>query len=399
MLKAIRERESYQWIIVAGLFVTLVLTWGVIFNSMSIFVTPIEEALETTRSVMLIAMLIRGIGSVAASLAAGFLIQRFGALMVMRLSVLVLLLSFSAMALMTSVPQYLILSFLQVTATILTGFIPVSVVINDWFPGRNAGVMGAAYMGSGIGGMLFNYLGGTWISRYGWQATVLLLALVMAAILLPVVFLVLRMNGPGRVRLKETGHQAGMTLAEALHTRQMWMVMLSLTIMALTLGGMVNNLTPAFQDLGYSLSEGALITSLVMISMSLGKILIGRLFARAGLKKGSVTANLFMMLPLFGLIMGRHKLGVAAVILGFSLGGGFASMSVPLFTDGLFGRRDYSTISGYLQAAFNIGNVIGPLIMSPLYRSTGSYDSAWLLFAALMALNFVIYFKYLPSSA
>lgn len=397
MLKESREQEGYKWIIVGGLFVTLVLSWGIIFNSMSIFVTPIQEDLQTTRSVMIIVMLVRGAGSVAASLVAGFLIDRFGALRVMRISVTVLILSFAAMAFMNSVAQYLVLAFIQVSATILSGFIPVSVIINGWFPGRNAGVMGAAYMGSGIGGMLFNYLGGVWIFRYGWQSTVLIMAGLMAVILLPTVFLVLRMKGRGRAMLQQTGREEGMTLEEALKTRQMWMIMLSLTIMAITLGGMVNNLTPAFQDLGYSLTDAALITSLVMISMSLGKILIGKVFARAGLKAGSITANLFMMLPLFGLIMGRHSLGVLAVILGFSLGGGFASMSVPLLTDGLFGRKDYSRISGYKQAAFNIGNIIAPLIMSPLYSVTGSYDSAWMLFAVLMALNFFIYMKFLPS--
>lgn len=392
-----RDRKGYQWMIIAGLFLVLVVSWGIVFNSMSVFVTPIQEELGTTRSVMIINMLIRGAASVAASLAAGSMVDRFGTLRIMRLASVILILSFLALSFIRSVPQYLILSFFQVSATIFMGFIPVSVVVNSWFPGRNAGVMGLAYMGSGIGGMLFNYLGGRWISLYGWRNTVLIMGAIMAVVLIPVVFFILRMRSRSHVMIGQTGSEEGMTLEEALKTRTMWMIMLSFVIVAITLGGMVNNLTPAFQDLGYSLTDAALITSLVMVSMSIGKILIGKIFNITGLRVGSLLANLFLMLPLLGLIMGRSSFGVMAVILGFFLGGSFASMSVPMITDGLFGRKDFSRISGYKQAAFNIGNVIAPLIMSPLYSLTGSYRSAWILFTGLMCLNFVIYFKYLPT--
>lgn len=399
MKKNVNVTENFKWVIVAGLFLCLTVSWGLIFNASSIFVTPIQEELKTDRSVMLLAMVLRGIASVLASFAAGSLMNRYGALKIMRITVVVLVASFFAFGFIRSVPQYLVVVALQVVATTLCGFLPVSVIINDWFPEKNATVMGLAFMGSGIGGMIFNALGGYWITALGWRRTALLLTLIMALVLLPIAFLVLRTRRhEGAVSSHAADLKAaGISLEEARQTPQFWLVLVSFMITSITLTGIVNNLSPAFQDLGYTLKNAALISSAAMISMSAGKILIGQLFYRLGLRNASILANLSTMICLMGLIFGGGIPGVAAVLTGFILGGGFASMSVPILADGIYGRRDFSRMSGVLQSAFNIGSILGPLIMSPLYGATGSYRVSWILFVGLLCINFFIYIKYLPN--
>lgn len=396
----IKNQENYKWVIVTGLFLCLIPSWGIIFNASSIFVTPIQAELQTTRSVMLLAMVLKGTASVFASFAAGPLINRHGALRVMRMSSLVLIASFFGFGFIQTIPQYFMIISIQVVATTWCGFLPVSVLVNEWFPGKNATVMGLAFMGSGIGGMIFNALGGNWIVMMGWRQTVVMISGIMAIMLIPITWLVLKPN----VRTNSTDGAnlnappvAGIRLEDAMKTRQFWFVLASFTIMSITLNSIISNLSPAFQDLGYSLKTAALITSAAMIGMSAGKLLIGQLFNRAGLRRASGLANLSMIVCLGGLIFGASTPGVLATIFGFVLGGGFASMSVPILADGIYGRKDFSRISGVLQGAFNIGSILGPLSMSPLYSLTGSYGASWILFIGFLCINFYIYLKYLPN--
>lgn len=395
MEKTIKENDNYKWVIIIGLFLCLTVSWGLIFNAGSIFVTPVQKELNTDRSVMLLAMVIKGIASVLASFAAGFLMNRFGALRLMRVAVVVLTASFFAFSFITTIPQYFIVITLQVIATTLCGFLPVSVIVNDWFPGKNATAMGLAFMGSGIGGMVFNALGGYWISSMGWRKAVLLLSLIMALIMIPITNLVLKTRN--RQSAVEAHHanlnEPGVILEDARKHPSFWIILVSFTISSITLTGVVNNLSPAYQDLGYTLKNAALISSVAMISMAAGKILIGQLFHRAGLRKASMLASLSMIILVIGLIFGTSIPGVAATLFGFILGGGFVSMSVPVLADGIYGRRDFSRISGVLQGAFNIGSIIGPLMMSPLYGLTNSYNASWYLFIALSMINVVIYMK------
>lgn len=397
----VKEREDYRWVIVAGLFLCLVVSWGIIFNASSIFVTPIQADLQTTRSVILLAMVFKGTASVFASVLAGPLMNRYGALRVMRLSSLLLIASFFSFGFIQTIPHYFIMISIQVAATTWCGFLPVSVLINEWFPGKNATVMGLAFMGSGFGGMLFNVLGGNWIVLLGWRQTAFMFSGVMALILIPITWLILVPKPRTNSLTGQTGTvtTSGIRLEEAMKTQQFWWILSSFTIMSITLNGVINNLTPAFQDLGYGLKTAAVITSVAMIGMSGGKLLIGQLFNRAGLRKASILANLSMIICLGGLIFGATIPGVGAALLGFVIGGGFASMSVPFLADGIYGRADFARISGVLQGAFNIGSILGPLSMSPLYSLTGGYGASWTLFIGFLCINFMIYLKYLPNHA
>jgi hypothetical protein len=40
----------------------------------------------------------------------------------------------------------------------------------------------------------------------------------------------------------------------------------------------------------------------------------------------------------------------------------------------LFGLRAYATIYGYLFSAFNVGGIVGPVIMGATFDARGSYD-------------------------
>lgn len=391
-----RSRGAY-WIL-GALFLLLAVNWGIVFNAHSVFVQPVQEALGTDRSAMLLAMVYRGLSAVGVSLAAGGLINRWGALGVLRVACVGLVLSFYGMSRVQTLGGYYFFTSLQVAFTILSGFLPCSVLVNDWFPGKNATAMSIAFMGSGIGGMVFNALCGRLLILKGWRETLMVLCWILALVLLPLAFFILRENPQTRVEYA-VGPQVdapGIWLREAIRTPQFWLLMSSFLVLAVTMTAPINNMTPNFQDLGWEMKTASFITSIAMLGMSLGKLLTGWLFDRFGLRATALFSNLTMMICLMGMIQGAHALGIAFTILGFTFSAGYVSMGVPVISDGLYGRKDFSRISGSFQAAYNVGTMVGPLMIRPLYVVFGGYAMAWTLFLVLLSANFLIYWRTLP---
>ncbi|MEG1896496.1 MAG: hypothetical protein RR162_09665, partial [Oscillospiraceae bacterium] len=58
-------------------------------------------------------------------------------------------------------------------------------------------------------------------------------------------------------------------------------------------------------------------------------------------------------------------------------GSALSSVSYPIITQNLFGKKDYATIYGYSSVASSLGTAIGPFIVSSIYDALGSYQRAW----------------------
>ncbi|NLV47672.1 MAG: MFS transporter [Clostridiaceae bacterium] len=390
--------KNYQWIIIASLFIVLAVNWGIVFNSSGVFIIPIQTQFGTSRAAMLMGLFIRGIVSVITTLIGGQLIDRFGVLRVMRIASLILAVSSFAFAGVNSIGLYYLVMAIQVMATVLTGFLPCSILVNDWFPGKNAIAMSIAFMGSGFGGMLFNFLGGRWIAGMGWQTAALLFAIVISVILIPLAFFVLKNNPDQGVRdnIHMKMDLPGISFVKARRSFKFWALIAVFAINCICASGVINNLTPSFQDIGYSLEKASLITSIAMVCMSIGKLSVGFFFDRLGLRRTTFFANLSLLACLAGLVYGQHIIGVVIALAGFIMGAAYISVAGPVLAYELYGQKDYPKISSFIQTAFNSGGVIAPLIIAALYTQSNSYRPSWILFAVMITGSLFVYHRILP---
>lgn len=393
--------DKYKWVIVGALFVVFAMNWGIVFNTSSVFIIPVQNELNTDRAAMLLGVVIKGSVSVLAAMIGGRLMNKFGALNIMRVATVILVISFFAFSKIKTLSGYYVIISLHVFATTLSGFLPGGVIISEWFSGKNATVMALAFMGSGFGGMVFNVLTGNWISVLGWRNAAAILSIIMALVLLPVTFLILRKKPDSQFVLIDqySVEMQGDSSEDVVRTTRFWWLLVGLTICCICSTGVVSNVSPSFQDLGYSLRVAAIITSATMVGMSIGKIVVGLLFDRQGLRRTSIIANMSMLICMIGLIFGRFTPGVIAAVIGFSVGAGYTSVSGPTLTLVLYGKKDFAKISGYMQGAFNFGGIIGPILMTPLYVAYGSYTPSWVLFAILVTINIFIFHKVLPNKS
>ncbi|RRD65166.1 MFS transporter [Fretibacterium sp. OH1220_COT-178] len=386
-----QAQQRYRGILAAALFVYIAVSWGIVFNVASLLVAPVEQALDLSRKSMLWGMTLRSIFSVLGGFLAGRVFDRFGVVTVMRAIAVLLPLTYSIQAFMTGVLAYYVSLALQAMLVTIGGFIPLSMLVNQWFQTNRGTYNGIVVSGSGIGGILFNLLGGHMIENYGWRNAVMALSAIMALCMILTSFLIIREN---RSDIRNTAASLedlpGISADEALRGGLFWAVAVICCLMGIGISATVISIGSHLADKGYSVAFASAFIGAMMLAMSLGKIVLGVLFDRLGIKRASLFCAASLLAGILGMAILRYRIVFAVIAVGAGIGCSFVSISIPAYVNALFGRRDFSRISGFFQGANGIGAVLSPLLMGFLYETRNSYDSAYLLIAGLVLASMIV---------
>jgi sugar phosphate permease len=119
--------------------------------------------------------------------AIGYLLDRFGARVVLTLGALSLGATFTAYAAMTSFTHYLAVAPLLGVGFVAMGDIPASTIVAKWFRRHRGTVIGIVLIGSNIGGAIVNLLAKGLYRGFDseWRPAVLVLGLLMVVLVLP----------------------------------------------------------------------------------------------------------------------------------------------------------------------------------------------------------------------
>ena len=75
----------------------------------------------------------------------------------------------------------------------------------------------------------------------------------------------------------------------------------------------------------------------------------------------------------------------------YMIGGAVPSVIPFLVTSYNFGDKEYGVMSGWMNIAGNVGQIVGPTIAAIVFDVTGTYVLAWIIFAVLMGVVAVLY--------
>lgn len=158
-----------------GFFCVFVVHMGIVFNTNSLFLVPIEQSLAIGRAQTMVAITLRGVAMVIGAFVSGYLYDRYAFMRIFRLSSMLLVITYALIAAVRTPMQYYILSTLHIMFMGIAGFIPVTMMVNRWFAAKTGTAMGFALLGSAIGGMLLSPVAGWLIPVWGWRMVNLLL--------------------------------------------------------------------------------------------------------------------------------------------------------------------------------------------------------------------------------
>lgn len=399
-----RSGVFYGWWIVLAGFVIMGVDVGIVSNCASQFFKPIAADLGYSRAAVSMTQSIFSMCYMLMSFLAGKIFSRKDLNRLLRIDLFVVCGAYYAYSYCNTLPAFYIVAFVVGVSAALLGVLAFSVIIPNWFIEQRGKAIGLSFMGSGVGGMIFNYLAGQWILQYGWRATYRMLAVCLFVIMAPFVLFVLKTR-PSDMGLEPLGsHRAemlarngqpqeeeGMPFRQAIRSRSFWTIWLATTSMGVCTYCGMQTISPHLTDIGYDPMFAATMVSLAMGSLAVGKLTLGILYDHIGAKWATLLAALSATCGVTGLLLGRFKPALLLVLVGTCLGSAFGSVAIPIITEGVFGRREYAAIYGTLTGFTSAVGILNPTVANMVFDKTGSYDMCYFFAIALSLLAAFIF--------
>lgn len=360
----------------------------------SLFVLPLEHGLDVSRGTTSLLFAIGGFLQNASAPVSGAFIDRRGPRQVLLASLLITVAGY----ILFSQSQNIVMAFIAWVGLISIAAPNVawnasSSMVNNWFHRQKAQAMSMLGIGSSLGGVLLVPLIAFVIGAWDWRIAALLVAGLLLLLGLPAV--AFTRDHPEQMGLNPDGDPGSpdqpraplqemqsneMAMRQVLKTRAFWTVTGVVVSFAAAIAAVNIHMVPMLVSkgmeettAGFALSLRAFVSIPIMVSAGWLGDRIGRLV---------VTT---VMVSIFGagslLLMGSTatwQLWLAVLLLAGSQG------LYPLTwaaVGGLFGRRSYATIRGYIMAAAAIGATALPAAVGFLFEWESNYSLALLIIA------------------
>ena len=369
------------------------------FNTAGIFYNPVSKELGVGKGTFGMYMTVEYLTMFLILPFAGRMLNKLDARTILSTAVIMVSGSLMAMSTFHSVYSFYVAGFIIGVANAWILYLAVPVLIGRWFK-KNVGLwVGLCMAFTGIGGMIFNPIGGQLITNYGWRTGYLTFGIIAAVIALPFTLFVIRSYpsdkglqpyGEGEVNESEPVKLTGVSARTAIKSPALYMMALYAGLV--NLGLTINYYLPSYVGtLGMPLTVGATLASVVMFGSLLGKVGLGWLNDKSvpvamvtGLSSGIIGLGALMLLADRGLWV--------ILIAGAFFGIFFASATTttPMMARSIFGDREYSQICSYVTMACAFLAAFGSAIWGFIFDATGSYLPTLGIAICLVALCFVL---------
>ena len=390
------SNAHYRWVIVAAGGLLGCVAIGAMF-SLPVFLGSIARDTGWSVTGISSAMTIGFLAMALTSMAWGNLSDRFGTRFVVVIGSFTLAVSLALVSRMTSLLAFQITFGLFAGASIAAIFAPMMACVTGWFDTHRSLAVSLVSAGMGVAPMTMSPLAAWLVSIYDWRTSMQIIAVIVAAVMIPVAFLV---RSPPALAAGNTaavaaeGDQAGMTVSQALRSPQFIILLLTNFFCCATHSG------PIIHTVNYAVSCG--IPLLIAVSIYSveglaglgGRVAFGFLGDRFGAKRVLVVGLLVQALGALGYLAARD-LGTfyaVAALFGFIYAGVMPLYSVLVREN--FPLRMLGTIIGGVAMAGSLGMATGPVAGGLIYDSFASYAGLYIgsfgmgLGAFLIAMTF-----------
>jgi len=251
-------------------------------------------------------------------------------------------------------------------------------IVSSWFDKSRGLALGLMMSGPGVSAAVIPFLLPSVVAEFGWRGGYVAMGLIALAVILPAAIF---LREQPKTAAASSVVSEGMSLREALGTRQFWAILAGVVLVSSAIIGTHVNLPDL---LGRKGADDTLIRSAASIygaSMIAGRIIVGLTLDRI---HGSVVGGVLFVftaaaLLLFDFAEGWSATLIAAAALGVASG---AEGDLCAYLAGrYFGLKSFSEIFGWIYSALALGLASGAAVAGMLLKRTGSFD-AWLLAAA-----------------
>ena len=387
--------HSYRWIIVAAGGLLGCVAIGAMF-SLPVFLGAITRDTGWSVTGVSSAMTIAFLAMATTSMAWGNLSDRFGTRLVVLTGSIVLALSLALASQTTSLLAFQLTFGLLIGGSISAIFAPMMACVTGWFDTHRSLAVSLVSAGMGMAPMTMSPLAAWLVSIHDWRTSMLIIAGVVAAVMIPAALLVRRPPAleNRNAAMARGDADNGMSVGQALKSPQFIILLLTNFFCCATHSG------PIIHTVNYAVSCGIpLILAVSIYSIEGfaglgGRIAFGLAGDKFGAKRVLVIGLLVQAVGALGYLAARD-LGTfyaAAALFGFVYAG-----TMPLYAAIArenFPLRMMGTVIGGIAMAGSLGMATGPVAGGLIYDSLASYTWLYLgsfgmgLGAFLIAMTF-----------
>jgi len=373
--------SRYRWVIVAAGGVLSCVAIGAMF-SLPVFLLPIARDTGWSVTGVSSALTIAFLAMASASMAWGTLSDRFGPRIVVLSGAVLLAASLALASRMTSLLAFQLIFGLFVGGGIAAIFAPMMACVTGWFDTNRSLAVSLVSAGMGMAPMTMSPLAAWLVSGWGWRSSMLIIAAIAAAVMIPVALLVRRPPALAGGSVQSTASEAasGMTVGQALRSPQFIILLLTNFFCCATHAGPIIHTVSYAVSCGIPMIAAVSIYSVEGLAGLGGRIGFGLLGDRFGARRVLVVGLLAQAFGALGYFFVRELAAfyAAAVLFGFIYAG-----IMPLYAAIArenFPLRMMGTVIGGIAMAGSLGMSTGPLAGGLVYDNFGSYG--WLYVGA-----------------
>ena len=395
------KRFTYHWAIVIACFILMASSVGITQNCFNLFSIEIMNELKFTASQVQVMNTIATLMTMVSALVVGTVFNKFSMRLAMPVYAICLTGGFFLYSTVNSLAQLYILSALVGFGRGGVAVVPCGLLMNNWFKEKRGFATGIALAGSTAGGFVFVRIANAIIASMDWRRAYMVLGVMAAVLIIPTVIFVIR-EKPEDKGLRPYGATdedtasavkaefTGISRKKFLKTSAFWMLGITFFLISAINMGLQNNVSIYLtMQKGQTRELAADVASILLLSQVVGKILLGSIYDKKGVKFGSAYGCVVFLLSIVTIMLAGNKAFaiIFGVIVGLALS--MTTCTPPLLTSLAVGRREYSSIYGLLNA-FATAGALGPVIAGFIYDHTESYDLAWIIFAVVAVVILVL---------
>ncbi len=370
-----------------------------VYNTYGVFFNPLQSEFGWSRTIISGASSLGSLMMGLFAMVAGNLTDKFGPRIIMIATGCVLGLGYFLMSQVNTLWNLVLFYGVMVGIGTSTADVSLLPMIAKWFARRMGIMSGVAKVGTGMGIIIMPPIASWLITNYGWRNSYITLGMVaMVAIVSLAQFL---SRDPSQKGLKPYGEPEGvasgsysvgkgLSLREAVHTRQLWAICAIYFLIFYSTMTIMIHIAPHAADIGASAAGAAGMISTIGGVSILGRLAMGATGDRIGHRRALAICLLVLIISFswLQLAKGLWGLNLFVVIYGFAHGGFFALMS-PLVAES-FGTKSHGIILGMVIASGTIGSALGPVVTGRIFDVTRSYQPAFLILLVVSVTGFIL---------
>lgn len=399
-----RPRIFYGWYVMAIVVAAGFMGSGTSQVFFGLMLKPITEDLDFSRTTVATAVTIGSLVGAFAQPLSGMLADRYGPRVITTLGLVALAVAYFVLSGIDSVWHVFVGYVLGrgITQASLTGVVARTTAVN-WFRRMRGRALGFTSTAPALGSsLLVLFASGLMAAGVGWRTVFVIFGIAVGGLFLPALLVLRRrpedmgllpdgdepadtekvQSSDARARPAPTEHS--WTLSEARRTPAMWLIIFSMTVAALSTGGLSFNMVVYFTDRGVSDGVAGVALSSFALSGAVAATVWGFLterFSERWLAIGALAIAGCVSLAFIGVSVAAAAVVIAALY-GFAARGEGALINMIIAA--YYGRDSYGRISGFVTPFQFTGLALGPAAAAFVVAATGSFTPYFVMTSALL---------------